>query len=145
MTSARSHFYRLAPLAVLLLVALVLYLEGAMTPREAPPLPVNCPDLAVGCSARLAGREITLGVTGELKVLKPFELWVKAEGARAVTARFTMMGMDMGFNLYTLRADNEGVFRAQVTLPVCVSGRRDWLLDLDIDAERLQTAFNTEL
>jgi hypothetical protein len=56
-----------------------------------------------------------------------------------------MEGMDMGFNLYTLRADNQGVYRANVTLPICVTGRRDWALILDVDKTRLNVPFVTDL
>lgn len=145
MTSARSHFYRLAPLAILLLAALVLYLDHALKPQQTAAQPVDCPDLTAGCTARIDGRAVHIGVQGELRVLRPFQLWVEAHGARRVQASFTMEGMDMGFNLYTLRADKEGVFRSRVTLPVCVSGRRDWVMTLDIDGHRLNVAFVTEL
>lgn len=145
MTTARSHFYRLAPLAILLLAALVVYLYQAQQPARGPSPVLNCANLAAGCSIRLAGREVSVGIAGELKVLQPFEVWVRAAGAHRVQATFTMEGMDMGFNLYTLRADQEGVFRGRVTLPVCVSGRRDWVMTLDIDGRQLAVPFVTEL
>jgi hypothetical protein len=106
---------------------------------------LTCPNLQAGCKATLDGREVELGVAGELKVLNPFEVWLKAPGARSVQASFTMVGMDMGFNLYTLRPDAEGVFRVKATLPVCVSGRRDWILTLKIDGQALTVPFVTEL
>ncbi len=145
MTSARSHFYRLAPMAVLLVIALLVYLNPAQQTADNPPPVLDCPNLAAGCSTWLAGREVRVGIEGELKVLQPFQLWVRAAGAQRVQATFTMEGMDMGFNLYTLRADQEGVFRARVTLPVCVSGRRDWVMTLDIDGRQLAVPFVTEL
>ncbi|MFN3594790.1 MAG: hypothetical protein ACK4TK_08925 [Thiobacillaceae bacterium] len=145
MTSARSHFLRLAPLGILLLVALVVYLQPGLKPRDTAPQALPCADLAKGCTTRLGDREVTVGVSGELKVLQPFEVWVRAGGARKVQAQFTMEGMDMGFNLYTLHADRDGVFRGRVTLPVCVSGRRDWVMTLDIDGRRLAVPFVTEL
>lgn len=145
MTTARSHFYRLAPVAILLLAALVLYLQQARTPPQGRPSTLQCADLAVGCTIRLDGRAVTVGVEGELKALQPFHVWVRAGDARKVQASFTMEGMDMGFNLYTLRADKDGVFRGRVTLPVCVTGRRDWVMTLDIDGMRLAVPFVTEL
>ena len=145
MTTTRSHFYRLAPLGILLLAGLVVYLNQARDPEGSPPPVLDCPDLTVGCSTRLHGQAVSVGVEGELKVLQPFEVWVQAGQARKVQATFTMEGMDMGFNLYTLRADKEGVFRGRVTLPVCVSGRRDWVMTLDIDGRRLAVPFVTEL
>lgn len=145
MTTPKSHFYRLAPLAVLLLVGLVVYLNQTREPEGGPPTRLECPDLAAGCTTQLAGRTVSVGIDGELKVLQPFQVWVRVGGARKVQATFTMEGMDMGFNLYTLRADKEGVFRGRVTLPVCVSGRRDWVMTLDIDGHRLAVPFVTEL
>ncbi len=111
----------------------------------APPQRVACQDLHQGCAMRLDGRELTVGVSGELRALQAFELWVRAAGARRVEARFDMVEMNMGFNLYTLRPDAEGVFRARVTLPVCVSGRRDWLMTLEVDGRRVEVPFSTEL
>lgn len=46
--------------------------------------------------------------------------------AQAVTLRFDMVGMDMGVNQYRLQVIDKGVWQAQVMLPVCVTGRRDW-------------------
>jgi hypothetical protein len=106
---------------------------------------LDCPDLAAGCATRLDGRTVSVGVLGELKALQPFQVWVRAGDARRVQATFTMEGMDMGFNLYTLHADKDGVFRGRVTLPVCVSGRRDWMMTLDIDGRLLAVPFVTEL
>lgn len=145
MTTARSHFYRLAPLAILLLVALVVYLNQTREPQEGPAPVMHCPDLTAGCSTRIDGRTVSVGVEGELRVLQPFQVWVRVGDARRVQARFTMEGMDMGFNLYTLHADEEGVFRGRVTLPVCVSGRRDWVMTLDIDGRQLAVPFVTQL
>jgi len=110
-----------------------------------PAVAVACADLQAGCPASLAGRAVTLGVAGELRVLTPFEVWLKAPGAREVQASFTMEGMDMGFNLYTLKPDAEGVFRGRVTLPVCVTGRRDWIMTLKVDGLALRVPFVTEL
>ncbi len=139
----RRQLFLAAPwLAIGLIVALLAFWQmRAPEPARA----VQCPDLHQGCSVRLDGRDIALGVDGELRVLKPFQVWVKAPGARAVQAQFTMAGMDMGFNLYTLRPDSAGVFRARIVLPVCVSGRRDWLMSLEIDGRRIELPFVTEL
>ena len=145
MNDIRKHILRLAPLAVLVLVAAVLYLDGALRPPDRQPLQVACADLGGGCSVRLDGREVRLGTTGALRVLDPFQLWVRTEGARKVQASFSMEGMNMGPNLFTLRADAEGVFRGEITLPTCVSGSRRWVMTLDIDGSLLSVPFVTEL
>lgn len=135
----------LAPALVILLIACVVAASRFLKPEAVAPVAVHCPSPLAGCRAELAGRPVELGFAGELKVLTPFEVWFKAPGAKTVQASFTMEGMDMGFNLYTLRPDAAGVFRARVTLPVCVSGRRDWVMTLHVDGQALAVPFVTEL
>lgn len=139
----RSWLTRVWPLALIVLIALVLWVNHA--PDEVGVTQVACTTLASGCSVQVDGREISLGMSGVAKPLAPFQIWVKAQGVRKAEARFIMEGMDMGFNLYTLRADSQGVFRANVTLPICVTGRRDWAMILDLDKTRLSVPFVTEL
>lgn len=134
----------LFPVLVTLLIGGVVAVNRHMQPAQ-PPVAMVCDDLQHGCTAKLDGREVTVGVTGELKVLDPFLVWVKAAGAKEVQASFAMKDMDMGFNLYTLKPDAQGAFRARVTLPVCVSGRRDWIMILDVDGRKLSVPFVTEL
>lgn len=135
----------LPPVLVIALIAGVVVASRFLQPGSAPAQAVACADLGAGCTASLSGRRLELGVTGELKVLTPFEVWLKAPGAKVVQASFTMAGMDMGFNLYTLRPDPAGVFRARVTLPVCVTGRRDWIMTLTVDGRALAVPFVTDL
>lgn len=131
------------PLVLIAMIGLVVWLNAGHQGQA--PQALACPDLTRGCAARVAGRDVSLGSDAAIEPLKPFQLWVKAPHARKVEARFTMEGMDMGFNLYTLRPDDKGVFRAAVTLPVCVTGRRDWNVILDIDGARLTVPFVTDL
>lgn len=135
----------LAPTLVIVLIASVVGIGRFVQPTEAPAVPVACANPQAGCGATLDGRAVEVGMTGVLKVLSPIQIWARAPGARSVEASFTMEGMDMGFNLYTLRPDAQGVFRANVTLPVCVTGRRDWLMTIRIDGRALVVPFVTEL
>jgi len=139
----RKTLWTALPLLIIALAAVVLWRGGGNAPGAAVTLP--CADLATGCGTRLHGREVSVGLSGPVKALKPFQVWVKAAGARTVQARFTMQGMDMGFNLYTLSADGDGVFRARVTLPICVSGRRDWIMAVEIDGSVINIPFSTDL
>ena len=134
---------RVLPLVLMAMIGLVVWMNAER--REKPAASVNCPDLAAGCAVVVEGRAIRIGATGGIRPLRPFELRVAAAGAGKVEARFTMEGMDMGFNQYVLRADKEGVFRTRVTLPVCVTGSREWLMTLDLDGMRLAVPFVTEL
>jgi hypothetical protein len=135
----------LLPVLVIVLIAAVVVAQHRLRGADQPAQQLNCPNLQAGCSTLLDKVPVTVGITGELKVLQPFTVWLKAEAAGKVQASFTMEGMDMGFNLYTLRRDPDGVFRGRVTLPVCVSGRRDWVMTLEIDGERLTVPFVTDL
>jgi len=134
----------LFPTLVIVLMAGVVVTNRYLQPGQAP-LSITCADLPNGCTVRLDDREVAFGIQGELKVLAPFEVWVKAPEAKAVQASFAMKDMDMGFNLYTLRPAPQGIFRAHVTLPVCVTGRRDWVMILDIDGHKLMTPFVTQM
>lgn len=141
--NGRAWIIRIWPLALIALIALVLWTNRA--PDDVHVTQVSCATLASGCSVQVGGREISLGMIGAPKSLAPFQIWVKAAGVGKAEARFIMEGMDMGFNLYTLRADSQGVFRVTVTLPICVTGRRDWVMILDVDKTRLSVPFVTEL
>lgn len=130
------------PLAIIVLAALVVWRGGG---APAVGVTLQCPDPVQGCRTRLGDREIAVGLDRQVQVLKPFEVWVQAAGVAKVQARFTMKGMDMGFNLYTLKADAQGTFRIRATLPVCVTGRRDWIMSLDIDGTVFEVPFVTTL
>lgn len=140
--SGRQFFLVLPWLAVGLVVAALWWWQSRV---PQPAQMASCPDLQAGCALQLGDRTAMVRVEGKLQVLQPFQLTVEAPGARKVQAQFTMAGMDMGFNLYTLRPDGQGVFRARIVLPVCVSGRRDWVMSLEIDGRRLDIPFVTEL
>jgi hypothetical protein len=75
--------------------------------------------------------------------LEAFELTVTAPDAARISAEFQMVGMDMGFNRYDLHPVARGTFASKVTLPVCVSGRRDWTLYLELDGSRYALPFST--
>lgn len=130
------------PLLIIALAALVLWRGGGDASMPAAQV-LACADLVRGCGTTLNGREVSVGFDGPVQPLKPFMLHVKAANARDIRASFTMEGMDMGFNLYTLHAAGEGRFSARVTLPVCVTGRRDWILSLEIDGDVLQLPFDS--
>lgn len=141
----KSSLIRMAPVLLIVLAAALLWHAQQRQGKEAADALLICPDLHQGCAIALEGRPVKVRMDGELKPLAPFQVFVVAPGAAKVEARFTMEGMDMGFNLYTLRADKAGVFQARVTLPVCVTGRRDWIMHVQVDGARLAVPFVTDL
>lgn len=135
----------LAPILILLTAAALVWAWHTLRPPQPQSQAAHCPDLHAGCRVQTPRRPVELRVQGALKTLSPFTLSVRAPGAQRVTAHFDMEGMDMGFNLYTLRPAPDGVFQARVTLPVCVTGRRDWQMHLEVDDEPISIPFVTQM
>ncbi len=149
----RPAWLRFWPLGLFALIGLVLWADQTglwRSSKAEKQVPVNCSTLTQpgGCKLSVDGREIRFGILGEPKPLAPFQIWLAlpdSTGAQQAEARFTMEGMDMGFNLYTLRPDDQGVLRATVTLPICVTGRRDWHMVLDLTNLSIKVPFVTNL
>jgi len=146
----RHAWLRAWPLGLVVLIGLVLWADQAgfwRTPNTAKDVQADCATPERGCSLQVDGRMIRFGMQGELKSLAPFQIWLEMPDSPVAKAeaRFTMEGMDMGFNLYRLRPDAQGVLRATVTLPICVTGRRDWNMILEVENLRINVPFVTNL
>lgn len=133
----------LAPL-VLVLALVAIAVAGYWLKRPADAITVRCMDPAAGCT--FAHRETTARVRFSVRptALETFDLSVHAAGADRVAAEFQMVGMDMGFNRYDLQSTGDGFFLSRVTLPVCISGRHDWILYLELDGSRYALPFSTQ-
>lgn len=105
------------------------------------PPPTPCADLTRGC--RIDQASVEARVDRIPSALQPFVLSVRAPEGKQLHAEFVMQGMEMGLNRYRLERQPNGEWQGRVTLPVCVSGRRDWLLILEMDGERHALAFST--
>jgi hypothetical protein len=132
----------LTPLLVAVALAAIAA-TGYWLKRPAEAIPVPCADPLAGCAFSHRGASASAGFSISPVPLEPFELHVTAPGATKISAEFQMIGMDMGFNRYDLRPDGKGGFAARITLPVCVSGRRDWMLYVMIDGQRYALPFST--
>lgn len=132
----------LLPLLLVVVLAAIA-VTGYWLNRPAASQAVACADPLAGCRFSHHGATVTVRFSAPPAPLKAFELGVSAPGATRVNAEFQMNGMEMGFNRYDLHRAGNGVFAADVTLPVCVSGRRDWTLYLDIDGAHYALPFST--
>ncbi len=63
-------------------------------------------------------------------MLKTFDLEVVAPVGAEPYASFHMRGMEMGMNRYRMLRMGDH-WQANVMLPACVQGRRDWMLLLE--------------
>lgn len=125
----------------LILIAVAIVGTRVKQPPEAQTL--ACVDLVRGCTFTHRGQMAELRFSHSPKPLQAFTITVRAPSARQVHAEFQMQGMEMGPGRYVLAEQTSDTFAAPITLPVCVSGRRDWKLYLLIDAQRYVMPFSS--
>lgn len=126
----------------LVLALIAIAAAGWWLKRPAEAIAVACPDPLAGCVFTHAGHPARARFSTPPVPLEAFELEVTAPNARTISAEFQMVGMDMGFNRYDLRPKGSA-HSARVTLPVCVSGRHDWVLYLTLDGQRYALPFSS--
>jgi hypothetical protein len=120
----------------ILLIALVVVVGYKLSPLLLPQADVVVqPDPACnlqrqGCRVVLpsgAGIELAMG-TRPVPMVKPFMVEVTASGfaPQRVEVDFAGVDMNMGLNRPQLMARGNGLFTAEATLPVCITGAMDW-------------------
>lgn len=132
----------LAPL-LLVLALIAIAVAGYRLKRPAAVEPVACADPVAGCNFSHHGTIVKVRFSAQPTPLEPFSLSVRTAGASRISAEFQMVGMDMGFNRYDLHPGPDATFASEVTLPVCVSGLRDWVLFLDVDGAHYALPFSS--
>ena len=102
---------------------------------------IDCPDIVAGCALPSAGAQVRFDQQPD--ALRRFNILVTWPGSAEMHASFQMRGMEMGFNRYRLLPDGAGHWRAEVMLPACIQGRKDWLLLLEANGNRYQLPFRS--
>jgi len=104
---------------------------------------IPCADITKVC----VNQQLQIHFDRTPQVMKPFNLSAKATSASEVHASFAMQGMEMGLNRYRLLQRPDGLWQAEVTLPVCIQGRSDWLVELEMKTpqgmQRYQLPFSS--
>ena len=132
----------------LIFVGFIIFLTGsgwyymhAKSTIQAQTIP--CADITKGCGNQQL--QIRFDLTPQ--VMKPFNLSANIAGATEAYASFSMRDMGMGLNRYRLLQQPDGVWKAEVTLPVCIRGRSDWVVELEVKTpdgmQRYQLPFST--
>ncbi|HHH43675.1 MAG TPA: hypothetical protein ENK49_06015 [Gammaproteobacteria bacterium] len=123
--------------ALICLAGLLSSCDPAPAPEvSAQPLRLSTPcNVRQGC--RAVGETISARVVfgRQVRGLQPFPVQVMVDSAdpiESVSVAFAMQGMDMGQNRYRLNGDTMSAWTASVTLPICSSGRSDWVADFDL-------------
>lgn len=132
----RSLVWLLLVLAAALAIG-VLYRDADHGPQEeAQTLAVapGCDPESEICTAGDAGRGLGFAMPEGARLMAAFPVEVQLRGlaADAVTVDFRMQGMDMGVNRAQLQDLGGGRWRGDVILPVCTTGRADWLAVVDV-------------
>ena len=104
-------------------------------------LDLNCNPAKSVCRAAKQDSSVTLYFPEEVHYLKPFRMQVTTKGIsnssiETVYIDYTMVGMDMGLNRFNLKsvtyAKGQQRYEGEGILPVCVSGRVDWLANVNV-------------
>lgn len=135
---------RVAVPLLLIVALLAVAVAGYWLKRPAEAQAIACVDPLAGCVFSHRDTPVKVRFLTPPTPLEAFDLSLSAPGASRVSAEFQMNGMEMGFNRYDLRTSGNAVFFASVTLPVCVSGRHDWTMYLDVDGTRYVLPFRTQ-
>lgn len=138
---------RLKPIllpGMMVLAFAALAIVGMRANRPAQAQPIVCADPVQACVFTHRGKPAQLRFITSPRPMQPFNIELRATGANRAHAEFQMVGMEMGVNGYDFRAVSSGLFHATITLPVCVSGRRDWKMYLAIDDARYMIPFRSQ-
>lgn len=120
----------------ILLIALVVVVGYKLSPLLMPKADlVVQPDAACdlhrqACAANLPdGGRVELSTSlRPIPMVTPFQVEVRLQGVHAaqVEVDFAGIDMNMGLNRVTLKAQGDGRYVAEASLPVCVTGAMDW-------------------
>jgi len=119
-------------------------------PAETVSLPVTetaCQKTRAACRATHPDLgDITLRFPEGAYYMQRFEAELrlaKSTDLEQVTLDLQMTGMDMGRNRFKLSPAGDGIWRGELLLPICVTGRVDWQVrvQLDRDERRYEAVF----
>lgn len=127
------------PLRIACLAGLPVLLSCEQAPEPRVPvrqlaLSESC-EVELGCRAYHESLAVRVVFGAEARALQPFPVKLLLETGdqvESVTVAFSMQNMDMGWNRYSLHGDSISAWNAIITLPVCASGRTDWVADFDL-------------
>ncbi|HHO67986.1 MAG TPA: hypothetical protein ENK12_03045 [Gammaproteobacteria bacterium] len=101
----------------------------------------GCDPVQERCEVTVEGLALAVRLGPGVKALNAFPLrvWPALEPDARVDkffVSFTMSGMDMGMNRYRLSPQPDGSWLAEVTLPICTSGRTDWIATIELRTDK---------
>lgn len=97
----------------------------------------GCDIRGQACAASGEGRAFSLAIPADVRPLRPFDVRVVVPPGldytpSRVLVEFEMLGMDMGVNRYRLERYADGSWQGKAVLPVCSTGRTDWIATVSV-------------
>jgi hypothetical protein len=144
----------LVDLAIVLVLAAIAVVGYKVSPLLLPKSDLTLAPAAAcdlhrqSCRAELpGGGAIELSITPHpIPVVRPLRVEATVSGlvARKVEIDFAGVSMNMGYNRVTLQPADAGRYVGDATLPVCVTGRMEWLVTLlvETDQQRIAVPFH---
>lgn len=85
-----------------------------------------CPLSTLGCNQEAISVKLNHDLA---QPLVPVQISAHWPNSQSHSLRLTLNGheMDMGTALFELKANDEGIYQADVLLPVCTSGKMTWI------------------
>jgi len=96
------------------------------------------------CVIPLAETTIRISADKNIKPLEAFsiELTEHSSVIQSVFLDLSMLEMDMGKNQFVFSKTSQKQWKSTVVIPVCTTGRRDWMVELYIKLEKKQYSVN---
>ena len=97
----------------------------------------NCTAGSKECVVELNELKVKVLFDNNIYYLKPFYISVTNENLdnlkfESIYVDFKMNNMNMGVNRFLLKRDNKSIWKGKALLPICVTGRADWLSEIEI-------------
>ncbi len=103
------------------------------------------------CESIINKQVIAILLPKEIPYLQPFPVKVKLdsrskESIKQLEIQFSMKKMKMGKNIFNLKqVEDSEYWTTKVVLPVCVSGRHDWIVNVVIKTNNLKLERHFEI
>jgi len=120
---------------ILLLLLMILVGNYYFKPASEKPV-VFISDCDLGkekCKVNLAESELEIAIHGEIKALQIFTISIIDDDNLIEHANvdLKMKAMDMGKNRFAFVKSGVHSWKSDVVIPVCTTGRRDWLFEFE--------------
>lgn len=131
-------------LLAILLTIISLWWQGQQQPLSQTAVSVGqikCDPITKNCVAKVDGGELQWFVDGPIHYLKPFTSKIQLRNIAAsdvlnVSVEFAMKDMQMAANRSVFTQQAKDIWQAQSLLPICASGRKDWLATVRLETKQ---------